>query len=239
MQPLIECNHVGFSISQDRVIIPDLSLSIYPGDFVVVLGGNGSGKSTLLKLFNKTYHHTSGNIYFNNKTIDGIVTITQSMSDSLFMEMSVEENAALIECAHLEAAGKSFRKKDLLLELPTYLSQFNPNLAISLKKPIKNLSGGEQQILAFALYLRRQPDLLLLDEHTSALDPKKSDQVMQLTQSFIEKRKLTCLMTTHQLDYALKYGNRLIAIREGKIVFDANAKEKQLLTMGDLLQYCY
>lgn len=248
MQPLIECKNTYFSPNSEQHVINGLSLTIHPGDFIVVLGGNGSGKSSLLKLLNRTYSYTAGDILFKQKALSeydfstlrhDIVTITQFIADSLFLDLTIAENAQLIESSYFHAKKEHFCKKTLITSLPTYLAQFNSKIAQLLNSPVKNLSGGEQQILAFALYLRRQPDLLLLDEHTSALDPKKSDQVMQFTQTIVEKKKITCLMTTHQLDYALKYGNRLIAIRDGNVVFDANAAEKSTLTMTDLLKYCY
>lgn len=237
MHPLIQFNNTTFSLNADRKIINHFSTKIYPGDFVVILGGNGSGKSTLLKLINRTYPLSSGEIFFKNKSIatygikalkKEIVTITQFIADSLFVDLTVVENALLID-----------EEKADLLELPHYLSQFNPTLSKALKTRIKNLSGGEQQILAFALYLRHQPDLLLLDEHTSALDPKKSDNVMAITHQFIQQKKITCLMTTHNLNYAISYGNRLIAIRDGELAYEADAVKKSKLTANDLLQFCY
>ena len=241
MQPLIEFKKTCFVVGE-KEIINHISTTINSGDFVVVLGGNGSGKSTLLKLLNRTYQHTSGHIIFKNKEIESynfkelrqeMVTMTQFISDSLFLDLTIEENALLIESSYANAMHQAFHKKKLLAELPDYLSKFNPRLVKSLKTKTKYLSGGEQQILAFALYLRRQPDLLLLDEPTSALDPKKSDHVMAFISKIIAEKQITCLMTTHQLDYALKYGNRLIAIRDGELVFDANAPEKAQLSMAD------
>jgi putative ABC transport system ATP-binding protein len=247
MNSLIQFEKTFFSVPEKH-ILNNINLTISKGDFVVILGGNGSGKSTLLKLLNRTYQHTAGNIFFKDKKIDTfdfkqlrqeMVTITQNIGDSLFLDLTIEENAILIESSYLHAMGKSFHKKKLLSELADYLSQFNPKLARSLKTRVKFLSGGEQQILAFSLYLRRQPDLLLLDEPTSALDPKKADNVMEFISEVISKNKITCLMTTHQLDYAVKYGNRLIAIREGDIAFEADTNQKSQLSMTDLLKHCY
>lgn len=240
IEPVIQFKQTTFSPSPGKHIIHHVSTTIHHGEFVVILGGNGSGKSTLLKLMNRNYFHTSGEIIFKNKLIesydyktlrDNIATITQQVSDSLFLDLTIEENAILINAAH--------EKKESASDVAHYLSQFNPKLSHALKTRVKNLSGGEQQLLAFALYLRHQPDLLLLDEHTSALDPKKSDDIMALTQAIILKKGITCLMTTHELNYALKYGNRLIALRDGEIVFDANQAEKATLTLADLLKYCY
>jgi putative ABC transport system ATP-binding protein len=239
MQPLIEFKNTDFSVNAEKHIIKTINAEINPGDFVVILGGNGSGKSTLLKLLNRTYQHTRGNIIFKNKPIESydfkalrqeMVTMTQYSSECLFLDLTIEENAILIETSNTQKC---------LAELPHYLAQFNPRLINLLQTKVKYLSGGEQQIVAFALYLQRQPDLLLLDEPTSALDPKKSDAVMAFIHDIILKKRITCLMTTHQLDYALKYGNRLMAIREGELVFEANAAEKAQLSVTDLLKYCY
>src|SRR3989338_11023626 len=236
MKPLVELNNICFSVGEKQ-IINSVSTAIFPGEFVVILGGNGSGKSTLLKLINRTYQQTSGTILFKNKPIASydfkslkkeMVTITQFISDSIFLELTVEENATLIESQKIPCG-----------ELSHYLAQFNPTLSQALKTRVKNLSGGEQQMLAFALYLRHQPDLLLLDENTSALDPKKSDQVIEFTHDLVQKNKLTCLMTTHELNYALQYGTRLIAIHDGKIIFDVKDAEKKSLSMTDLLKNCY
>lgn len=248
MQPLIEFKNTVFSISPEKKIIRGINATIHPGDFVVILGGNGSGKSTLLKLLNRTYQHTDGDITFKNKPIGSydfkslrqeMVTITQFISESIFSDLTIEENAIIIESSYLQATNQPFYKKKFLTELPNYLSEFNTKLATSLKTRVKYLSGGEQQILAFALYLRRQPDLLLLDEPTSALDPKKADNVMAFISNVIFEKRITCLMTTHQLDYALKYGNRLIAVRDGELAFEANAADKEKLSMADLLKFCY
>jgi putative ABC transport system ATP-binding protein len=232
---MLTLNNLSFS-TPERNIIQDISLSIDPEDFVVILGGNGSGKSTLLKLINQTYHQTSGNISFTNKINPKIVTLTQLMSDSLFMDLTVEENALLIESALFKTTPS---KKIFLSQLPAYVSQFNLNLPNALKTRVRQLSGGEQQILAFALYLRHKPDLLLLDEHTSALDPKKADAVMAFTNQYLQQHKITCLMTTHSLSYALQYGNRLIALSDGHIIFEADADTKSTLTIADLMRHCY
>src|SRR3989338_6672496 len=162
MQPLIECKNVGFTVSPDKHIFVDTDLSINAGDFVVVLGGNGSGKSTLIKLINQTYQATSGDILLKQKSVRDytslqmrreMVTLTQSVGDSLFLDLTVEENASLIATSYAEKTTQS---------LSDYLSIYNQKLATHLKTRVNKLSGGEQQILAFALYLRHKPDLLLL-----------------------------------------------------------------------------
>lgn len=247
MSPLIQFKNTSFQIHSKK-IIDDFSTNILPDDFVVILGSNGSGKSTLLKLLNRTYKHTGGEILFHGKPIQTynanalqqkMISISQFMPDSLFTDLTVEENAILIESSYLKSMHQPFHKKSFLHELPSYLTDFNPNLPSHIKTKVGNLSGGEQQILAFALYLRRNPDVVLLDEHTSALDPKKSKMVMDFIEKFIKKKGIACLMTTHQLEYALQYGNRLIAIKDGQLAFDANRDQKPRLCAKDLLAYCY
>lgn len=232
MSTLLQLNNISFS-TNERQIIHTISLSIHPGDFVVILGGNGSGKSTLLKLIHQTYLPTSGKLFFPENPKPTIVTLTQLISDSLFMDLTIAENAMLIESAF------SKTKKINLPALSEYLSQFNSSLSNCLKTQVKKLSGGEQQMLAFALYLRHKPDLLLLDEHTSALDPKKSDAIMELTNQYLQKNKITCLMTTHSLSYAVKYGNRLMALSNGRVIFEANENEKSVLKADELMRKCY
>lgn len=244
MSSFMQLKNIHFSISE-KSIINNINLSIDPGDFIVILGGNGSGKSTLLKLINQTYQPTSGQILLGDQPIQQytpktlqrkIVILTQFISDSIFTDLTIEENAVLIESAYDK---KNFNKKKFFTTLPNYLSQFNKNLPRTLKTPVKRLSGGEQQILAFALYLRHQPDLLLLDEHTSALDPKKANDAMTFTDQFVKKHAMTCLMTTHSLPYALQYGNKLMALQNGSIVFQASEAEKAKLNMQTLLTHCY
>lgn len=240
---LLKFDNVSFKPSSTiPAIVNHISLGICQGDFVVIIGGNGSGKTSLLKLINRQYHHTQGNIIFNGNHIDHIhkkdlsrqiVTLTQSVQQSLFTALTIKENAELLTIYHQQAQHSSISK------LQHYLKTFNYKLANALNKPLHLLSGGEQQILAFALYLRHQPLLLLLDEHTSALDPKTAAKIMAFTDKVIQKHQITCLMTTHNLDFALNYGNRLIAIKNGEVIYQAQGKEKQALKKSTLLQYCY
>src|SRR3990167_6691893 len=134
MSPLMQLKNIHFSISNQQ-IINDITLTINPGDFIVMLGSNGSGKSTLLKLINQTYQPTSGEIIFNDQPIKQytqhilqkkIVTLTQFISDSIFVDLTIEENALLIESAY---HTKKLNRKKLIAALPNYLSQFNPKLS--------------------------------------------------------------------------------------------------------------
>lgn len=245
MSNLLKLNNVSFSPNKSLTITNDISLEINSGDFAIIIGGNGSGKSTLIKLINRVYHHSAGTIDFCGQAIESyakkqlaqeVVTLSQFVKDSLFVNLSIEENARLLEMSY---CSQRTNKKMFDQTLSEYLKDFNLKLSQSLNTPLYLLSGGEQQILAFALYLRHQPKLLLLDEHTSALDPKTAAKIMALTDEIISQRQVTCLMTTHSLDMALQYGNRLLAIKEGKLIFQAAGDKKASLQKSDLLDYCY
>ena len=242
---MININNVSFKLPQGLSIIKDISCSINKHDFVVLLGSNGSGKSTLIKLLNRTYRPSSGEINLNKENINKfsdnvyakkVITLTQFVRESLFFDLTIEENALMIETAY---TPQQFSRPKFCERLKAYLLTFNAKLGSSLKSPLYNLSGGEQQILAFALYLRHQPELLLLDEHTSALDPKTAAKIMQFTADIIKKKKLTCVMTTHNLDFATQYGNRVIALNEGQIVFENKNNNEQPISRQLLLEKCY
>lgn len=246
--PILELKKVCFSTpSREQSIIDNVSFSINPGDFIILLGSNGSGKSSLINLINRTYTLNSGRILLFNKKLNDysslqlakmVVTLTQNTAENLFMDMSIAENARL---SHMR--GKNLfeleNKKNFFKTFKEYLQQFHLGLAKRLDAPVSKLSGGERQILTLALQLQHNPDLILLDEHTSALDPKTADLIMEKTYQAISTRKMTCIMTTHNLDFALKYGNRLLAINKGKIVHVVCEKDKAQLTKNDLLSDCY
>ena len=241
MANLLKLNNISFTPHKNGATITDsVSLEIDKGDFMIIIGGNGSGKSTLLKLINRSYHHTDGEMEFSGQPISHyankvlaqkIVTLSQFVRDSLFVKLTVQENADLLAMTYPIKRSKG--------KLCDYLADFNPKFTQLLKSPMYLLSGGEQQTLALALYLRHHPELLLLDEHTSALDPKTATKMLKFTADIINKWGVTCLMTTHHLDAAIDYGNRLIAIKNGKVIVDADTTEKTSLQKQDLLAYCY
>ena len=245
---MIDVKNLNFSLPNGLHILKDINCAIAPQDFIVLLGGNGSGKSSLIKCLNRHYIPSKGTIHFNGKNIKkyndnefaiSVITLTQFVRESLFFDLTIEENALQIALAYDPYLRKNFKKKAFLQELRDYLAHFNRKLADSLKEPLYNLSGGEQQILAFALYLKHQPKLLLLDEHTSALDPKTANKVMKFTAEIIKEKQLTCIMTTHNLDFATEYGNRVMALNEGRLVYDSKGQDKSDLDRKFLLEKCY
>lgn len=225
--------------NENKAILSDINYVVNPGDFIILVGSNGSGKSSLLKLLYKHYKPTAGEIQFLDKPIASyspkefnrhVSVLTQHFADSLFTSLTVYENYLLVKRKHHILHGK--HEKKFLME---YLLQFNPNLSHKLDMTINVLSGGEKQALALALCLLYPPTLLLLDEHSSALDPKTSDQIMQLTQQKISEHHITCILATHDLDIALRYGNRILMLHEGRIEKIIEQDEKITLTKANLL----
>lgn len=231
----------------DRPILVDITTTIYKGQCVMVLGGNGSGKSTLIKLINRTYSTKNGDVRINEKKLSewdaeefaqSVVTLEQDPRSSLFYDLTVLENCILWETRFGENKLRFRQHRDRQF-YQGYLTQFHPNLPSRLNSEVRLLSGGEKQALLLGLCVYKPPALLLLDEHTSALDPNQAELIMEHTVQAIKKAGITTLMTTHNLDHALKFGDRLLGIKEGKIVFDVDNEAKRKLTKPDLLKFCY
>lgn len=243
--PLIEIKNVSLSFPHlKRVILSNLCYHVCEGDFIIILGSNGSGKSSLLKLLDQRYPYTSGHIYLNNRSLREysaqqlsaqIKTITQHSQELLFSSLTLFENYLLFK------KGKYyfFKKKKERQFLQDYLMKFNPNLSLQLDQMVLHLSGGEKQALALALTVLNPPKVLLLDEHTSALDPNASENIMQLTKSIITELNITCLLTTHNLKVAEQYGNKIIALKNGVIHYQLDKKEKPWFNENELLVDCY
>lgn len=231
----------------DRPILDDIHYSIAAGDRIILLGGNGSGKSSLLKILNRTYQPTTGRIFLHQQDLKNIpmrdltqqiVTVTQDLRDSLFYNLTVLENCLLWATRFQKISFKmdTRQEKQFYAE---YLTDFHHQLPKKMGVCVAALSGGERQSLVLALCLQHPPLLLLLDEHTSALDPKIAANLIHYTESLLAEKSITCVLTTHNLEIALKYGNRLLALSEGKIRLQADGAEKSSLTPEELLERCY
>ena len=242
LQNIRKTFHAG-TVNQ-KVALDDVSLTLNDGDFVTVIGGNGAGKSTLLNTIAGTFPVDSGSI-----TIDGEdITLLPEQKRARFLgrvfqdpmmgtaaDMWIEENLALaaqrgerrgLKWSISPADREEFRR--LLAELDLGLEE-------RLSSKVGLLSGGQRQALTLLMATMKRPRLLLLDEHTAALDPKTAAKVLALSDRFVEEGRLTTLMVTHNMKDAIAHGNRLIMMNAGKIVLDISGEEKKRLTVDDLL----
>ena len=228
----------------EKTALNNVSFSLNTGDFVTLIGGNGSGKSTLLNCITGVYPVDSGSV-----AIDGIdvtklceykraAVLGRVFQDPLMgtaSNMAIEENLALAfrRGQHRGLTwGISNKEREHYKEL---LKTLDLGLENRLSTKIGLLSGGQRQALTLLMATIKKPKLLLLDEHTAALDPKTAQKVLELSDRIIKGENLTTLMVTHNMRDAIKYGNRLMMMYEGKIIMDIKNIEKQKLTVEDLI----
>ncbi len=228
----------------EKIALRDLSLHLNPGDFVTVIGGNGAGKSTMLNCVAGAYPVEEGQIL-----IDGVdVTALPEYKRAAFIgrvfqdpmmgtaaTMQIEENLAL---AARRGKPRTLRPGITKAEREEYRQQLkilDLGLEDRLTAKVGLLSGGQRQALTLLMATLRKPKLLLLDEHTAALDPKTAAKVLEATQKIVEKDNLTTLMITHNMRDAIAYGNRLIMMYDGRVVVDVSGEEKKKLTVEQLL----
>ncbi|KRK65352.1 phosphonate-transporting ATPase [Companilactobacillus tucceti DSM 20183] len=248
MKPLLEINNAVKTIyndNQDLNILDGINLKIYPKDFIVVLGTNGAGKSTLLDAITGANKLSSGDIKLNDEDITHknlakrshyISRVYQDPKLGTSPRMTVAENLLLAKRRGLPRRLR-LRKLNDNMEKFKELTKDLPTLDNRLNTFTENLSGGQRQTLSFLMAIIQRPELLLLDEHTAALDPQTSQELMELTNKVILEKELTCLMVTHNLTEAIKYGNRLIVLKKGKVILDLDKDQKAALKEQDLLEY--
>lgn len=225
--------------SLDRV-----SLKIPDGSFVMVLGTNGSGKSTLLNAVAGSFPVDGGRILLGQHDITAwpehrraelIGRVFQNPLGGTAPDLSIAENLALASRRGLSRPLSWALRTSVLREFRDRVRQLNMGLENRLDHAMGSLSGGQRQALTLLMATWRKPDLLLLDEHTAALDPKSADQVIRLTEEIVSSQKLTTLMVTHSMQQAVSLGDRLIMMHRGRVVFDAEGAEKRRLRVPDLL----
>lgn len=223
----------------------NISLEVKEGDFVTIIGGNGAGKSSLLNLIAGVHKPDSGRIIINNTDITAMpeekraVFIGRVFQDPMMgtaANMEIEENLAM--------AARRGKRRGLAWgikqqERAIYQEKL-ARLGLGLENRMHNkvglLSGGQRQALTLLMASIKRPQLLLLDEHTAALDPNTAEKVLEVTQEIIEESKLTTLMITHNMRDALRFGNRLIMMNAGSIIYDVEGEEKRKLEVKDLLK---
>lgn len=243
---MLKLNHISKTFNpgtvNEKVAIRDLSLHLEKGDFVTIIGSNGAGKSTLFNAICGDFLTDSGSVVLDGKDITfqpqhiRAKTIGRLYQDPMRGSapgMSIEENLALAAgsggwLSHISKADRQrFREK---------LSQLEMGLEDRMTQPVGLLSGGQRQALTLLMATMNPPKLLLLDEHTAALDPGTAEKVLKMTKRIVEDNHLTCLMITHNMQSALELGNRTLMMDSGNIVLDIKGEERNGLTVEGLLE---
>ena len=228
-----------------KTALNDLNLTLNDGDFVTVIGGNGAGKSTMLNAIAGSFQIDSGKIVIDGTDVTGLPEHKRAaLLGRVFQDpmmgtaptMQIEENLALAARRGQRRGlswGVTKEEKEQYREL---LGGLGLGLESRLTTKVSTLSGGQRQALTLLMATLKRPKLLLLDEHTAALDPKTAAKVMELTDRIVREGQLTTLMITHNMRDAIQYGNRLIMLHDGHVILDIAGEEKKKLTVPDLLE---
>ena len=229
----------------EKKALQGIDLHLNDGDFVTIIGGNGAGKSTLLNAIAGVWPIDEGSIHLAGQDVTAVPEhkraallgrVFQDPMTGTAANMQIEENLAL--------AARRGKKRGLGWEVTKEERAKYHDMLVSLDLGLEDrlsakvglLSGGQRQALTLMMATMVKPKLLLLDEHTAALDPKTAAKVLEITDKVINENKLTALMITHNMSDAIKHGNRLIMMNEGKIVYDVSGEEKKNLTVEDLMK---
>lgn len=225
----------------EKKALCDISLDVADGDFISIIGSNGAGKSTVFNAIAGSFYTDSGSIFLDGEDITlqpehvrakKIGRLFQDPMRGSAPGMTIEENLAL-------AAGKggwfSHISRATREEFRERLSLLGMGLEDRMQHPVGLLSGGQRQALTLMMATFNPPKLLLLDEHTAALDPATAEKVLALTKDIVEKNALTCLMVTHNMQTALDLGNRTLMMDNGRVIYDASGDMRSRLNVDDLL----
>ena len=226
----------------EKKALCNLSLHLEPGDFVTIIGSNGAGKSTLFNAISGSFFTDEGSILLDGQDITFLPEYKRARSiGRLFQDpmrgsapgMTIEENLALAAgsggwFSHMTRGDRErFRER---------LSQLEMGLEDRMKQPVGLLSGGQRQALTLLMATMNPPKLLLLDEHTAALDPATAEKVLQITKEVVSRHSITTMMVTHNMKNALELGNRTLMMDGGRIVLDVQGEERAGMTVADLLE---
>ena len=245
---MLEIKNVSKTFAKDTVnehkALNNINLTLNNGEFVTIVGSNGAGKSTLFNMICGTFEQDSGSIILDGKDISFmpehkrarlVGRVFQDPMKGTAPNMTIEENLALA----YSRAGSSFfsqaigkKKREYFQE---HLARFDMGLEDRMKTKIGLLSGGQRQVVTLLMCTIVTPKLLLLDEHTAALDPVTADKVMKITNNIVKENNITTMMITHNMQDAITHVNRLIMMMNGKIILDIQGEEKKKLTVKQLL----
>ena len=249
MSEMLELRHIsktfGAGTINEKKAVEDLSLTLASGDFVTIIGGNGAGKSTLFNAVAGVFYVDEGRVILDGEDMTFLPEYKRSNHlGRLFQDplkgtaphMTIEENLALayLRSVRTRSPFGTVSKKDREY-FRERLAALGLGLEDRLKSPVGLLSGGQRQALTLLMATLNAPKLLLLDEHTAALDPKTAHKVLTLTEKIISENRLSTLMVTHNMKDAIRYGNRLVMMHEGNIIYDVSGEEKANLQVSDLL----
>lgn len=226
--------------------VDHINLRLESATIVAIVGSNGSGKSTLLSMIAGSLQPDEGDIKVNGTNVtqmpswkrSGLVALVrQNPEHNVFSDLTIAENFALAEAGKRKSFNFKLAVSPLVREAArTALAQFSMGLEDRLDNLAGNLSGGQRQAVSVAMVTSRDPGLLLLDEHVSALDPTRARVVMEKTEAIVRARKVATLMVTHDMGHAIKHSDRLILMHRGRIAMDLDEAQKQGLTVPDLLR---
>ena len=230
----------------EKVALDGVNLHLNPGDFVTILGSNGAGKSTLFGAIAGSFLPDQGSVVLDGADITKLPDYKRSKYiGRLFQDplkgtapnMTIEENLALayLRASHQRSPFSMISARDRR-EFRDRLAQLELGLEDRMDHPVGLLSGGQRQALTLLMATLVTPKLLLLDEHTAALDPATAEKVLKLTQSIVEENHITCMMITHNIPSALNLGNRTLMMKDGKIVLELSGPERAQTTPEDLLR---
>ena len=225
-------------------VFKDFNLSIENNEFVTIIGPNGSGKSTLFNIISGNVDIEEGKIFLKDKNITKekeykrykyIGRVYQNPSVGTCPYMTILENLALVDNKMKKYDLSWCVNKQKIDEYKEKLKVLKLGLENHLNTKVQNLSGGQQQAISLLMATINPIDILILDEHTAALDPKTAEIIMKLTDKIVKEHKITTLMITHNLKYAINYGSRLLVLKQGKIVLDRRGKEKKNTKYEELI----
>lgn len=229
----------------EKKALNNINLEVHDGDFITIIGGNGAGKSTLMNMIAGVYPIDCGYIYLADKNISllkehqraqMVGRVFQDPMLGTASDMAIQENLAMANRRGMKRGlrwGITKEEKEFFYKT---LQRLGLGLEDRMTVKVGLLSGGQRQALTLLMATLKKPKLLLLDEHTAALDPRTAHKVLKITEEIVDEQKLTALMVTHNMQDAINIGNRLIMMHEGRVIYDVKGEEKKRLKVEDLLK---
>jgi putative tryptophan/tyrosine transport system ATP-binding protein len=247
-KPMLELKNLvkifNAGTQDEKRAMDSVNLTVDKGEFVTIIGSNGAGKTTLLNLIAGTYLPDEGTVRINDEDVtrqpdykraSHLARVFQNTTMGTAGEMSIVENLCMAELRGKKRGIRWGVTKSRRARYSKILKMLDLGLEDRLTQSVGLLSGGQRQSLTLLMTTLMMPELLLLDEHTAALDPKTAAKVLELTDTVVRDNKLTTLMITHNMQQAIQYGNRMVMLHQGKIQLDIRGEEKQKLTVAEIV----